>query len=28
MDEVIELKEKELEALKQTKQGFLQKMFV
>ncbi|MGX9808834.1 restriction endonuclease subunit S (plasmid) [Exiguobacterium acetylicum] len=28
MDEVIELKEQELEALKQTKQGFLQKMFV
>lgn len=28
LDEVIELKEKELEALIQTKQGFLQKMFV
>lgn len=28
MDEVIELKEKELEALKETKKGFLQKMFV
>lgn len=28
LDEVIELKEQELEALKQTKQGFLQKMFV
>lgn len=28
LDEVINLKEKELEALKQTKQGFLQKMFV
>ncbi len=28
LDEVIDLKEQELEALKQTKQGFLQKMFV
>ncbi|MHC9161526.1 restriction endonuclease subunit S [Exiguobacterium profundum] len=28
LDEVIELKEKELEALKETKKGFLQKMFV
>ncbi len=28
IDEVIELKEQELEALKQTKKGFLQKMFV
>jgi len=28
LDEIIELKEQELEALKQTKQGFLQKMFV
>jgi len=28
MDEVIDLKEQELKALKQTKQGFLQKMFV
>lgn len=28
LDEVIELKEQELEALKQTKKGFLQKMFV
>ncbi|WP_029332451.1 restriction endonuclease subunit S [Exiguobacterium oxidotolerans] len=28
LDEVIELKEQELEAIKQTKQGFLQKMFV
>lgn len=28
MDEVIELKEKEIEALKETKKGFLQKMFV
>ncbi|MCT4792163.1 MULTISPECIES: restriction endonuclease subunit S [Exiguobacterium] len=28
LDEVIELKEQELEALKNTKQGFLQKMFV
>ncbi|HCV53975.1 MAG TPA: hypothetical protein DGL70_11505 [Exiguobacterium sp.] len=28
LDEVIELKERELEALKQTKKGFLQKMFV
>ena len=28
LDEVIELKEKEIEALKQTKKGFLQKMFV
>lgn len=28
LDEVIDLKEKELEALKKTKQGFLQKMFV
>lgn len=28
LDEVIELKEQEIEALKQTKQGFLQKMFI
>lgn len=28
LDEIIELKEKELEALKETKKGFLQKMFV
>lgn len=28
LDEVIELKEKEIEALKETKKGFLQKMFV
>ena len=28
LDEVIELKEKELDALKETKKGFLQKMFV
>ncbi|OAI85192.1 hypothetical protein AYO36_11685 [Exiguobacterium sp. KKBO11] len=28
LDEVIEMKEKELEALKETKKGFLQKMFV
>ncbi len=28
LDEVIELKEKEVEALKETKKGFLQKMFV
>ncbi|WP_214808776.1 MULTISPECIES: restriction endonuclease subunit S [unclassified Exiguobacterium] len=28
MDEVINLKQQELEALKQTKQGFLQKMFI
>lgn len=28
LDEVIDLKEQELDALKQTKQGFLQKMFV
>lgn len=28
LDEVIELKEQELEALKQTKKGFLQKMFI
>ncbi|MDE0564412.1 restriction endonuclease subunit S [Exiguobacterium sp. B2(2022)] len=28
LDEVIDLKEKELEALKETKKGFLQKMFV
>jgi len=28
LDEVIELKERELEALKQTKKGFLQKMFI
>lgn len=28
LDEVIELKEKELEALKETKKGFLQKMFI
>ncbi|WP_410502355.1 restriction endonuclease subunit S [Exiguobacterium acetylicum] len=28
LDEVIELKEKEIEALKETKKGFLQKMFI
>lgn len=28
LDEVIELKEKEVEALKETKKGFLQKMFI